>query len=93
LPAELRLIYPTQARDALRSHDDYLRPRSAKAADAVLAEVEALCNLIAEFPDIGRSVPRTSLRLHVTRKYRYRVAYRATPGLVEVIDFLHPSRR
>lgn len=75
----------------MASYDDFLRARNSKAADAAPADIERLCVLIAEFPGMGRKMPGTKLRYHVTRKYLYRVVYRAEEGEVRVAEVLHPS--
>ena len=67
------LYWTTKAIASLQGYDDYLRARSAKAADALLTEVDHLCRLIADFPAMGTRIGATKLRYHITRKYRYRV--------------------
>ena len=86
------LYWSTKATTALRSYDDYLRPRSAKVADALLTEVDGLCHLIADFPKMGTRIQGTKLRYHITRKYRYRVIYRIVRQGIVIRDVLHPSR-
>ena len=77
---------------SLRRHDDWLRQRNPRAADALLTEIERLCGLIAEFPELGRRIDGTSLRYHVSRSYRYRVIYRISGEGVEILDILHPRQ-
>jgi plasmid stabilization system protein ParE len=89
--AELR--YARRALASLRRQDAFLRERNPTAADAVLAEIEQLCGLIADFPDMGRQIEGTGLRYHISRKYRYRIIYRITAGQVEVLDILHPRQK
>ena len=58
----------------------------------MLAEIAHLCTLIADFPEMGRAIPDTGLRYHISRKYRYRVVYRIEGDIVEIRDVLHPRR-
>ena len=41
---------------------------------------------------MGRRIESTSLRYHVTRRYRYRVIYRIVSDTVQVMDILHPKQ-
>ena len=84
------LVYSARARVSLQSLDDYLRRRDSKVADALLTEIEGLCELIADFPAMGRRLPDIGLRYHVSRKFRYRVIYRYTENTVQILDILHP---
>ena len=69
-------IWSARALASLTAQDDYLRPLNPTAADAVLSEIERLATLIADFPQMGRRIDGTTLRYHVTARYRYRVIYR-----------------
>lgn len=84
--------FSRRALASLNAADAHLRPLNAKAANAVLAEIARLCALIADFPEMGRAIPGTGLRYHVSRKYRYRVVYRIAGDSVEIRDVLHPRR-
>ena len=88
-----KLLWSDRALASLSLQDDYLRPRNLTAADAVIAEIEALAALIAHFPEMGRRIEGTGLRYHVTRRYRYRVIYRIDRDTVHVMDVLHPKRK
>ena len=87
------VTFARQALASLRGCDAFLRPRNAAVADALLAEIDATCNLIAAFPGMGRLDRPSGLQFHVTRKYRYRIICRAVNETVEILDVLHPSRR
>lgn len=84
--------YALRALTSIAALDDWLRPLNAAAADRVLGEIERTCRLIGVFPGIGRQVERTSLRLHITRHYRYRVIYRHAGDIVEIRIVLHPRQ-
>lgn len=63
--------WSARALASLTAQDDYLRALNPAAADSVLSEIERLAALIAEFPQMGRRIDGTSLRYHVTARYRY----------------------
>ncbi len=85
-------LWSARALASLTAQDDYLRPLNPDAADSVLSEIERLAALIAEFPQMGRRIDGTSLRYHVTARYRYRVIYRVWGERVEIVEVLHPRR-
>ena len=84
--------YTDRALASINAQDDWLRPLNPAAADHVLAEIERTCRLIAAFPGIGRRIEGTSLRVHVTRRYGYRVIYRHVGDIVEIKALLHPRQ-
>jgi plasmid stabilization system protein ParE len=84
--------YTDRALASITAQDDWLRPRNAVAADRVLAEIERACRLIGDFPGMGRHVEGTSLRVHFTRRFAYRVIYRHVGDIVEIRDVLHPRQ-
>lgn len=86
------VTFSRRAVQTIRRIDDFLSARNPDAARRVLAEIERTCELLGEFPMIGVAVPGTQLRSHITRRYRYRIVYRATAERVEIRDVLHPSR-
>ena len=86
-----KLSFSRRALASLLSYDDFLRPRNAATADALKSEIEHLCELIRDFHDMGRPVPNTGLRLHISRKYRYRLVYRVSDDQIEIRDVLHPA--
>ena len=71
----------------------YIGARNPGAANAVKSELHRACDLISDFPEMGRKIESTGLRYHITRKYRYRVACRITAEGVEIADILHPKQR
>jgi plasmid stabilization system protein ParE len=86
------LLWSRRAIASLSAQDDWLRPKNPLAADSILREIERSAGLLAEFPDMGRRIEGTSLRCHVTRRYRFRIVYRVTGGSVQVVDVMHPRR-
>jgi len=85
-------LWSARALASLTSQDDYLRPLNPVAANAVLSEIEHLAALIADFPQMGRRIYGTSLRYHITARYRYRVIYKGRRDTVEIVEVLHPRR-
>ena len=86
------LFWSRRALASLSAQDDWLRPLNRHAANSVLAEIERSAGLIAEFPEMGSRIDGTSLRCHVTRRYRFRVVYRVVGDTVQVVDVMHPRR-
>jgi hypothetical protein len=71
----------------MAAQDDYLRPLNPAAADQ-----EPRGAIIATYPALGRAIPGTSLRYHVTRRYHYRIICRSALDTVEILDILHPRQ-
>ena len=88
----LRLRYSNTAYQSLLEIEAYLVERNPVAASSVIGEIELLCGLVAEFPEMGRRIEGTRLRYHVTRKYRYRVVYRIEAESLDVVDVMHPRQ-
>ena len=87
-PIELHPEAIAEARDA---HEWYAE-RSAVAADAFMAELDAAINGICQWPD------RWAVYLHGTRRYLlkrfpYLVIYRATADKLQVIAVAHGRRK
>ena len=86
------LFWSRRAIASLTTQDDWLRAKNPAAADAILHDIERSVGLVAEFPEMGRLIEGTSLRCHVTRRYRFRVLYRIVGETVQVVDVMHPRR-
>lgn len=86
-----RLRWSARALASLTAQDDFLRARNPQAANAVLAEIEALAELLAEFPEMGRRIEGTGLRFPVCRRYRYRLIYRIAGNDLHLLDVLNPA--
>jgi plasmid stabilization system protein ParE len=76
----------------LRSIHAHIAPHGPDAAANVIGEIERVGSLIATQPRMGRAIPGTSLRFHITRRYGYRVIYRVTADGIELRDVLHPRQ-
>jgi plasmid stabilization system protein ParE len=84
--------FSSRALQSLTEQDDFLRPLNPGAARQVMLEIDRACAMIAEFPFVGRAVPETRLRCHITRKFRYRIIYTVAGSGVEIRDILHPRQ-
>jgi toxin ParE1/3/4 len=84
------VVWTPHARDCLESILEYIASDSPPAAAKVLEVVLAAAESLAEFSDRGRVVPE--LRSSLIREifvYRYRLIYRTSTDLVEVLAILH----
>ena len=86
------VTYSRRALASLTNHFDHLEDRNPTAARDFLFEIERTSDLIGEFPRLGRAVEGLTLRCHVTKRFRYRIIYLATPERVEIREILHPNQ-
>ncbi len=90
----VRVRFAARAGRSLRSQDDWLRARNPDAADTLLSEIERALALLRDNPLMGPKVPgRRFARYLITRRFRYRVIYRAERDEVVILDILHPRQR
>lgn len=87
------LIYSRRALASILNQIDYLGERNTDAANSVLADISRTCDLISEFPLLGRAITGIGLRYHLTRKFRYRVVFRIYGDVLEIRDVLHPRQK
>ena len=85
--AEVR--YTRRALADLYAQEAWLRERNPQAGDRLADDVARAERLLSEHPLSGRVVKGTSLRVMLTRRYKYRLFYRAR-GHVIVVRVLHP---
>ena len=88
----MRVEFSRRALARLESIQRYIAADNPSAASAVIAEIRRACSLIGLQPRMGRTVPGLELRFHVTRRYRYRIIYRTTPTVAQILDILHPRQ-
>jgi plasmid stabilization system protein ParE len=84
--------FSVQALNSLTQHHTHISQHNPRAATAVLGDIRRTCDLLAEFPKIGRAIEGTSLRYILSRKYRYRIIYRIEGDAIEIRDILHPRQ-
>ncbi|HET7409496.1 MAG TPA: type II toxin-antitoxin system RelE/ParE family toxin, partial [Paracoccaceae bacterium] len=74
----LEVAYSRRALGSLQRIDEYLIERNPAGARKVRREIERTIGLLAGYPGIGALTRSEGVRFHVTRRYRYRIVYRAT---------------
>lgn len=84
--------FSVRALASLDHHHAHITQHNPRAAAALLADIRRTCDLLAEFPMIGRAIEDTRLRYVLSRRYRYRVIYRIAGETVEIRDILHPRQ-
>ena len=83
-------------RRALRQLDeilDYIEARSPQGADNVKRRLQAVVQLLAEHPNVGRATSRASIRRIVVRPYPYVIFYRPDSAGIVIHGVLHAARR
>jgi toxin ParE1/3/4 len=81
-----------QAETDLAEILDYLDERSPAAAERLATAVDERCELLGQFPDMGRAREELAPGLRSIAVERYAVFYRVTATAVEVLRILHGSR-
>jgi plasmid stabilization system protein ParE len=89
----VKLRYRAQALADIAAIHQYLEERSPSGARNVLRAVYASVALIAEHPLAYQRTDDPHIRVHVVRRYRYRIFYSVADDTVEIIHVRHTSRR
>ncbi len=84
--------FSVRALTSLTHHHTHISQQNPRAATAVLGDIRRTCDLLAEFPKIGRAIDGTRLRYALSREYRYRIIYRIEGETIEIRDILHPRQ-
>jgi len=71
---------------------DYLEERSPQAADRLAAAIDRQCELLGQFPEMGRTREELAPGLRSVIVGQYVLFYRVTPAAIEVIRILHGAR-
>jgi toxin ParE1/3/4 len=71
---------------------DYLDQRNPAAAERLAAALDQRCELLSQFPNMGRARDELASGLRSIAVDRYVIFYRVTPSAVEVLRILHGSR-
>lgn len=88
----MRVRYTRQARDDLKSIDEYLRTRSVAGARNVRARVKKTVQALSAAPGLGRPTERPRLRVIGTRRYPYLIFYRMGDDAVVIVHIRHAAR-
>jgi plasmid stabilization system protein ParE len=89
----MRLRYRAQALTDIDGIHRYLEERSPSGARSVLQAIYASIQLIAERPQSYQRTDDQDIRVHVVRRYRYKIFYGVAGDTVEIIQVRHTSRR
>lgn len=89
----MRLRYRAQALSDIDTIHRYLHERSPSGGRSVLRAIYASIQLIAEHPLSYQRTDDPNVRVHVVRRYRYKIFYSVTADAVEIIHVRHTSRR
>lgn len=89
----MRLQYRAQALADIDAIYRFLEERNPAAARNVLRAIYGSIHLIAEQPLSYQRTDDPDVRVHVVRRYRYKIFYSATDQLVEIIHVRHTSRQ
>jgi toxin ParE1/3/4 len=89
----MRLRYRAQALADIDAIHRFLEEHSPAGARNVLHAIYASIHLIAEHPLSYQRTDDSDIRVHVVRRYRYKIFYSVTGATVEIIHVRHTSRR
>lgn len=85
----LSVVYSDRAITRLEQIDRYLRSRSPSGARNVREEIRRTVELLAASPGIGAPLLIGGIRIHTTRRYRYRIVYRSDSSELRILNILH----
>jgi plasmid stabilization system protein ParE len=88
----VRLRYTPRALAELDEVLTYIGAHSPRGASRVQARIQAIANLLAEYPGAGQTTSNPRLRRIVTTPYPYLLFYEATEEEVIVIGVRHGAR-
>jgi toxin ParE1/3/4 len=89
----MSLRYRARALADIDAIHRFLEEHSAAGARNVLHAIYASIHLIAEHPLSYQRTDDPDIRVHVVRRYRYKIFYSVTGATVEIIHVRHTSRR
>ena len=88
----MRLRYTLPALADLGAILDYIAAHSPQGARRVQARIQALTDLLLQYPHIGRRTNDPSIRRMTTTPYPYLVFYEATENEIIVHAVRHAAR-
>lgn len=89
----MKLHYRAQALADIDAIDRFLEERSPSGARSVLRAIYASIQLVAESPLSYQCTNDSDIRVHVVRRYSYKIFYSVAGDAVEIIHVRHTSRR
>ena len=88
----MHVLFVPEAAEELAEATAYLAERSARAADAFLADVAAAQELLLRFPHSGPPL-RGNVRRILPRRYPYQLIYRVVGEEVRIHAVAHLKRK
>jgi addiction module RelE/StbE family toxin len=89
----MKLRYTRLALADLEQAHDFIRPEPPRAAQAVMARIREAVERLVTFPDSGRPGRVHGTRELVVANTPFVIAYRVTPGTIDILAVIHGSRR
>ena len=89
----MRLRYTRLALADLEEAHAFIRAENPRAAQAMLARIREAVDRLVTFPDSGRPGRVGGTRELIVANTPFVVAYRVTPGTVDILAVIHASRR
>ncbi len=89
----MKLLYRARALADIEAIEDYLNERSPSGAQAVSRAIYASVQLIADRPQSYTATDDPHIRVHIVRRYRYKIFYAIDGDTVEIIHIRHGARR
>jgi toxin ParE1/3/4 len=87
------LQWTEQAADDLTGIRDFIARDSPVYAQLIASRLYLSVGYLREFPDMGRVVPeRDQSELRELIRLRYRIVYRRSDELIEILTIFHSSR-
>jgi plasmid stabilization system protein ParE len=80
-----RCVYLDAARADLQSIADYYGAIDPEVADRILDDIRSAIAKLSHFPHRGRAVKDGPLRRVLSRRYRYKIAYRVRRDFIEIV--------
>lgn len=89
----MRIEFSRRGADDLRALIGWYRETAPESLNRVLADINRSIDLLMDFPSAGEASPDGRFRHLVTRKYRYKLAYRVEADRVRIIGIFRYQQR
>jgi toxin ParE1/3/4 len=89
----MKLRYTRLALADLEQAHDFILAENPRAAQAVMARIREAVERLVTFPDSGRPGRVDGTRELVVANTPFVIAYRVTPGTIDILAVIHGSRR
>jgi len=88
----LAIVRSSRARSDLLDIWLYISDDSVAAADRVLDEIDRVCRLISEHPEIGRERPEVGRELRSFATMSWVIFYRVDGEMIRIVRIAHGAR-